>query len=418
MQDMQRSRRRDDRASGSPSVREIAHALLAKWKVIAVFVAVVVATVAVLDLLYVKPQYESAVVIALNHDGQISSLNFDQFRVIVSSPEVMSAVLVAGGWEMTPGEVRDRYRFAADKQSGIVTAFARALDPRQTVQLLEHWVDAVNEEVRKLELERIAERKRFLEANYQNLLREFTAAEEALVSFDRALSISALESEFNQDLALLMASTKDLETLKYTAIPADEAAIEVLKASLAEEEAAIDTVAFRNLPLVGETEFVVNPAYFDTRIQLIRYEANLAANQEKVRNLEQHIRELEIRVEAKNTAIANAKLERARLARARDEASVLYENARREYLAILNIENQMQNQASVRVISRPELPDEPIAAGRLLRDLVLAVLVGSAVGVFGVFLPLWWRMPTERAHSEVGTVGAGVRAAASQAADR
>ena len=381
-------------------LRELAAVIVKQWKVIAAIVVLVGVAVTVVNTYFLTPIYQSSATVSFSN-SPTGDLSFEAFQALASSPSVMSQVIRDTRVDMSVPELTGRFSFQPANGTPLLTASVKVDDPQLAVRLVEAWIVAVQSETHRFMQGRLADRKALAEANYLAQREALLIAEDTLAQFDREHPIGVLELELQRDIAQLVADEQRLENLRDAAIPADEAAVQVLMELLAAEEMFLDGGLLAETQRTGELQFAaVNPAYVEIRQRLTALESTLAANRRRVEALEESLPHLRQRVNETNLMLTNLKIQRERLQRDVEEARKLFEAARTERDQVLALERQLPQMARIDVVAEPVFSDRPVAPSKML-NLALGIMLALMISVFGVLVAEWWRGDQRRASGNV-----------------
>lgn len=374
-------------------LRQFAITILRQWKVIAGMVALVVATVAVVNTYVLSPIYESSAVVMFRNDQTALDIDFHAFQALSSSPAVMSEVGRRTGSDWSIADMTRHFDFKADNKAPMMTVTVRAGDPRLTVGLVNAWIDAVRAETLHTMESRLMHAKNIVEENFRSHMEALLEAENALAAFDREHPIALMQVQLQRNIQKLVADEQLLVTLKDSTIPTNEATAAALREVLTQENATIDSNLLVPSPITGDMQFKqLNPTYVELRQRLTALESSLAADRRRVELLEESLPAFRAQVNEANTALIDARLQRERLERGLVEARALFEEARTERDEILGLERQLKDLSRVVVISGPVLPDRPVSPRKML-NLAVGAMLGFMVAVSGVLVAEWWRSP-------------------------
>ena len=378
--------------------------LLRRWRIVALVTAVISGTVGVLNFFVISPIYESSAVVAFHNDDPALGIDLYSFRSFASSPSVMAEVARRAGLDLPANPANglpERFEFESQVQGPLIVVKAKATDPHLAAKLVDAWITAIQSEVFRTMEKRLSERRDTAIANYVAAIEALTALENTLATFDQEFPIALMEARLQRDSEKLVVHEEQLENLRKSTIPVNEAAVKALKEVLVHENATFDSVFLLQSATADDVLLTqLNPTYLELRRRLAQLESALAADRVLAERLEEELPELEARIANANAELLETRLQRERLVRRLSEARALVEATRQERDEVLALERQLVNRARVEVISEPFVPGRPIAPRKML-SLAVSIVLGILVGSFGVLIGELWKSTSGVARARV-----------------
>lgn len=187
---------------GEVEVRQLVLAVFRRWRLIAGVLAAVVAAVLVRDTLVVRPYYESTAEVRFDLSEEMLGVDFRAIQRIAVGPAVLSAVSEAIGLEEGPGEMAERFDFDFLRDVSAISVTARASTAQEAHDLVQRWIEAIQDEVRRLMESEFELLETVAKENYERQVQALAESENALAAFDRDRSLDLLEAEYRHTIDL------------------------------------------------------------------------------------------------------------------------------------------------------------------------------------------------------------------------
>lgn len=323
---------------------------------------------------------------------EMLGVDFRAIQRIAVGPAVLSAVSEAIGLEEGPGELAERFDFDFLRDVSAISVTARASTAQEAHDLVQRWIEAIQDEVRRLMESEFELLETVAKENYERQVQALAESENALAAFDRDRSLDLLEAEYRHGVDQLAQDQAQLNHLETFVIGAEEARLRFLESALEQEPEFLETPGL--LPYAGSERpgevLHLNPVYLDLRQRWIEAQENLVTAREQVRRLRERIAQRRSELQQISAELSAAKLERERLQRQVAEALTQVQGALAELGEIRRLEPELARLSRVEITVAPTLPDSPVSP-RLAFDLVIGAMLGLTLGVAAAIVAEWWR---------------------------